>query len=120
MIYLLCALIRSVFQFCFPATEAFDDDGLPHTLEHLIFLGSEEYPYKGVLDLLANRNLASGTNAWTDTDHTCYTMTTAGTEGFLNLMPIYIDHILYPTLEVRVISFIRKGITDDLKIIRVM
>lgn len=30
----------------FLATEAHDDDGLPHTLEHLIFLGSEEYPYK--------------------------------------------------------------------------
>ncbi|XP_050092688.1 uncharacterized protein C05D11.1-like isoform X2 [Anopheles aquasalis] len=29
------------------ATEAYDDDGLPHTLEHLIFLGSEKYPYKG-------------------------------------------------------------------------
>lgn len=47
------------------ATEAHDDDGLPHTLEHLIFLGSEKYPFKGVLDLLANRCLASGTNAWT-------------------------------------------------------
>ena len=27
-------------------------------------------------------------------------MTTAGSEGFLNLMPIYLDHILYPTLTV--------------------
>lgn len=53
------------FYFVSPATEAPDDDGLPHTLEHLIFLGSEQYPYKGVLDLLANRCLASGTNAWT-------------------------------------------------------
>ncbi|XP_014676544.1 PREDICTED: uncharacterized protein C05D11.1-like isoform X2 [Priapulus caudatus] len=61
-------------------------------------MGSEDYPYKGVLDLLANRCLASGTNAWTDVDHTCYTMTTAGHEGFLNLLPIYIDHVLYPTL----------------------
>ena len=50
------------------ATEAHDDDGIPHTLEHLVFLGSEDYPYKGVLDLLANRCLASGTNAWTDTE----------------------------------------------------
>ncbi|XP_064616831.1 uncharacterized protein C05D11.1-like [Liolophura sinensis] len=83
--------------FCL-ATEAHNDDGLPHTLEHLVFMGSEDYPYKGVLDLLANRCLASGTNAWTDTDHTCYTMTTAGSEGFLKLMPIYLDHILYPTL----------------------
>lgn len=84
-----------------PATEAHDDDGLPHTLEHLIFLGSEKYPYKGVLDLLANRCLASGTNAWTDTDHTCYTMTTAGKDGFLELLPIYLDHVLYPSLTVR-------------------
>ncbi|XP_060600571.1 uncharacterized protein C05D11.1-like [Ruditapes philippinarum] len=83
--------------FCL-ATEAHDDDGLPHTLEHLVFMGSEDFPYKGVLDLLANRCLASGTNAWTDTDHTCYTMTNAGDQGFLNLMPIYLDHILYPTL----------------------
>ena len=56
--------------------------------------------YKGVLDLLANRCLASGTNAWTDTDHTCYTMTTAGSEGFINLLPVYLDHILYPKLTV--------------------
>jgi len=84
--------------FCL-ATEAHDDDGLPHTLEHIVFMGSEEYPYKGLLDLFANRCLAQGTNAWTDTDHTCYTMTTAGSEGFLNLIPIYLDHLLYPTIK---------------------
>jgi Zn-dependent M16 (insulinase) family peptidase len=74
------------------------DDGLPHTLEHLVFLGSEDYPYKGVLDKLANRCLARGTNAWTDVDHTAYTVTTAGTQGLLNLLPIYVDHMLRPTL----------------------
>lgn len=83
--------------FCL-ATEAHDDDGLPHTLEHLVFMGSEKYPYKGVLDLLANRCFASGTNAWTDTDHTCYTITNAGSEGFLIMLPIYLDHVLFPTL----------------------
>lgn len=63
-------------------------------------MASEEYPYKGVLDLLANRCLASGTNAWTDIDHTCYTMETAGSEGFLALLPIFLEHILYPILHV--------------------
>lgn len=53
---------------------------------------------QGVLDSLANRAIAQGTNAWTDVDHTCYTITTAGSKGFLNLLPIYVDHILYPTL----------------------
>ena len=83
---------------------------MPHTLEHMIFLGSEDYPYKGVLDLLANRMLAPGSNAWTDIDHTCYTVTTAGSEGFLSLMPIYIDHILYPVLNVIFIISIAKKI----------
>ena len=60
--------------------------------------GSEKWPYKGVLDLLANRQLSQGTNAWTDIDSTVYTLETAGSEGFLRLLPVYVDHILYPTI----------------------
>ncbi|KAI0734519.1 Metalloenzyme, LuxS/M16 peptidase-like protein [Fomitopsis betulina] len=80
------------------ATEIFDDTGCPHTLEHLVFMGSEKYPYKGIIDHLANRGYSNGTNAWTDTDHTAYTVSTAGEQGFLQILPIYVDHILYPTL----------------------
>ncbi|CAG0916251.1 unnamed protein product [Notodromas monacha] len=80
-------------------TEPTASDGLPHTLEHLVFLGSEEYPFKGVLDLLANRCLANGTNAWTAMDSTVYTVKTVGGEGFCNILPIYMDHVLYPTLK---------------------
>ena len=47
---------------------------------------------------LANRCLSPYLNAWTAIDHTCYIMMTAGSEGFLNLMPIFLDHILNPTL----------------------
>ena len=42
--------------------------------------------------------MADGTNAWTATDHTAYTLTTAGEEGVLNLLPVYADHVLYPTM----------------------
>ncbi|KAL1738927.1 Metalloenzyme, LuxS/M16 peptidase-like protein, partial [Schizophyllum fasciatum] len=80
------------------ATEIFDDSGCPHTLEHLVFMGSEKYPYKGIIDHFANRGFSNGTNAWTDDDHTAYTASTAGAQGFLQLLPIYVDHILYPTL----------------------
>lgn len=80
------------------ASEIFNDSGLPHTLEHLVFLGSEQYPYKGVLDSLANRAFAQGTNAWTANDHTAYTLTTAGADGFLRMLPVYCDHVFYPTL----------------------
>ncbi|KAL7420500.1 hypothetical protein Q5752_004450 [Cryptotrichosporon argae] len=80
------------------ASEIFDDTGRPHTLEHLVFLGSKAYPYKGVLDSLANRAGSNGTNAWTANDHTAYTISTAGSKGFLEMLPVYVDHILHPTL----------------------
>eukprot|EP00762_Andalucia_godoyi_P004356 ANDGO_08127.mRNA.1 Uncharacterized protein YOL098C len=80
------------------ATETHDDFGCPHTLEHLVFMGSEDYPFKGVLDKLANRSLSRGTNAWTDVDSTVYTQSNAGAEGFLQLLPVYLDHILFPRI----------------------
>jgi len=94
----LCSLHVVISTCATTDSYAHKDDGLPHTLEHAIFLGSELFPYKGILDKLANRSLADGTNAWTATDHTAYTLTTAGQEGVLNLLPIYADHILYPTM----------------------
>lgn len=79
------------------ATEIFDDSGAPHTLEHLIFLGSKSYQYKGLLDKLANRAYST-TNAWTATDHTGYTLDTAGWEGFAQILPIYLEHVILPTI----------------------
>ena len=40
------SVLTTISYFIIVATEAHDHDGLPHTLEHLIFMGSEEYPYK--------------------------------------------------------------------------
>ena len=79
------------------ATEIFDDSGAPHTLEHLIFMGSKNYQYKGLLDKLSSRAY-SGTNAWTATDHTAYTLETAGWEGFAQILPLYLEHIVLPTI----------------------
>lgn len=79
-------------------TRGEDHEGLPHTLEHLIFLGSACYPHRGTLDILASRVLSIGTNAWTAVDHTAYTISTAGIEGSLKILPVYLDHILRPTL----------------------
>ncbi|CAB3402178.1 unnamed protein product [Caenorhabditis bovis] len=80
------------------ATEADSDDGLPHTLEHLVFMGSKKYPFKGILDIIANQCLANGTNAWTERDHTAFTLTTVGSNGFFKVLPIYIEHLLNPML----------------------
>ena len=79
------------------ATEIHDDSGAPHTLEHLCFMGSKNYKYKGFLDKLATRAY-SGTNAWTATDHTAYTLETAGWAGFAQILPVYLDHLILPTI----------------------
>jgi Zn-dependent M16 (insulinase) family peptidase len=79
------------------ATEIHDDSGAPHTLEHLVFMGSKSYKYKGVLDRLATRAY-SFTNAWTGTDQTVYTLDTAGWGGFSQILPVYLEHCLVPTL----------------------
>ncbi|BDD56456.1 hypothetical protein MPDQ_006399 [Monascus purpureus] len=79
------------------ATEIHDDSGAPHTLEHLCFMGSRNYRYKGFLDKLATR-VYSNTNAWTATDHTAYTLDTAGWEGFARILPVYLEHVIAPTL----------------------
>lgn len=79
------------------ATEIENDSGSPHTLEHLVFMGSKDYPYKGFLDSLGNRFFSS-TNAWTSVDQTVYTLTTAGWEGFKTLLPVYLDHLFHPTI----------------------
>ena len=72
--------------------------GLPHTLEHLIFSGTEKYQ-KGFLDLMATRCLSNGTNAYTCEDHTVYTLTTCSYSGMMSLLPVFLDHVLNPTLD---------------------
>jgi Zn-dependent M16 (insulinase) family peptidase len=79
------------------ATEIFDNSGSPHTLEHLVFMGSKSYQYKGLLDKMAQRAY-SDTNAWTAVDHTAYTLDTAGWEGFAQILPVYLEHVVLPTL----------------------
>ncbi|KAL2257247.1 hypothetical protein VTK26DRAFT_445 [Humicola hyalothermophila] len=79
------------------ATEIFDDSGAPHTLEHLIFMASKSYPYRGLLDKLAGRAYST-TNAWTAVDHTAYTLETAGWDGFAQILPVYLEHIVLPVI----------------------
>ncbi|KAL9081593.1 MAG: hypothetical protein Q9159_007226 [Coniocarpon cinnabarinum] len=78
------------------ATEIFDDSGAPHTLEHLIFTASRSYN-KGFLDRLATRSYGY-TNAYTDEDVTLYELEAAGQDGFANILPVYLEHLIMPKL----------------------
>jgi len=79
------------------ATEINDDSGAPHTLEHLCFMGSNNYPSKDILDKLSTRAY-SDLNAATYTDRTVYSLESAGWEGFAQILPVYLDHIITPSL----------------------
>ena len=79
------------------ATEIHDDSGAPHTLEHLCFMGSRSYRYKGLLEKLSSRSY-SEINAWTATDHTAYELHSAGWTAFSQILPVYLEHIILPTL----------------------
>jgi Zn-dependent M16 (insulinase) family peptidase len=61
-------------------------------------MGSQKYPKRGYLDKLANLCIGSGTNAWTDRDHTAFNAVTAGPLGLQRLLPALLDHVLSPTL----------------------
>jgi len=48
-----------------------DFNGLPHFLEHMLFLGSKKYPHEGTFINLINTNMGN-TNAYTNSINTCY------------------------------------------------
>ena len=85
------------FYCCIPTRDKYQD-GKPHALEHLIFNGSNLYPCNDYLNQTIQHFINNGTNAWTATDHTCYTAETAELAGLHAILPVYLNHIFYPTL----------------------
>ncbi|KAI8872174.1 LuxS/MPP-like metallohydrolase, partial [Ramicandelaber brevisporus] len=79
-------------------TQSWDNRGLPHTLEHLIFTGSKQHPHKGFLETVAMRELAEYSNASTHSHFTEYNADCTCAEGLAELIPVYLDHILRPLL----------------------
>ncbi|GAA5907574.1 hypothetical protein JCM6882_004415 [Rhodosporidiobolus microsporus] len=80
-------------------TEIFNSSGEPHTKEHLTFTASKHFKYSGILDSLANRMFTNGTNAYTQVDNTTYTFESCSEQGFLTVLPVYLDHILFPLMD---------------------
>ncbi|KAJ1724290.1 hypothetical protein LPJ53_001442 [Coemansia erecta] len=83
---------------CMP-TPCSDHKGTPHTLEHLVFCGSEKYPYRGYLDALASHNLGQPLNASTYKDMTLYKFVGLCQEGAANVLPAVLDHIMHPIIQ---------------------
>lgn len=78
---------------------AFDDDALAtaHALQHLVLMGSSEYPCKGQLQAQVD-NALGVTTVDTNFYGTVFSLSTAASQGFEKMLHVFLDHILKPTL----------------------
>jgi len=77
-----------------------NDVGLPNAVAHLVLSGSENYPYTEILSRWSHRCYSLGAQICTFQDYTCYSIKSSVSEGFFSLLPIYLDHLLYPAFMV--------------------
>ena len=73
-------------------------DGLPHIMEHSVLAGSEKYPLKEPFVELLKGSLATFINAFTGSDATYYPTASMNLQDFYNLIDVYMDAVLHPTL----------------------
>ena len=76
-----------------------DSTGVPHILEHSVLSGSKKYPIKDVFSELVKGSLTTFLNAMTYSDKTLYPFSTRNEKEFFNLMDVYLDLTLNPSLE---------------------
>lgn len=60
--------------------------------------GSRRHPYQGILARLATLGLSHAANARTLTYSTTYMLNSIGEQDFLRILPLMVDHILFPEL----------------------
>ncbi len=73
-----------------------DEFGISHTLEHMLFKGSQKYP-SGINILHSYSSLGASMNAYTDYDHTAYYLVVMNDyfdEGFDLIADLYLNPLL--------------------------
>ncbi|GAA6002573.1 hypothetical protein JCM10207_007572, partial [Rhodosporidiobolus poonsookiae] len=78
------------------ATETFDNSGLPHTLEHLLFTASKKHREPHFADRLASHMLGAGVDHSAGPDMTTFQASSASPEGLLALVPEYLSFLFFP------------------------
>lgn len=95
------------FAIAFP-TQAVDNKGQAHVLEHIALCGSQKYPVHDSFMAMTQRSLASFMNAMTYGDRTVYAFCTPEPKDFENLLSVYLDAVFSPLL--RRESFSQEGV----------
>ena len=97
-------------------TYPWDDTGVFHVLEHSVLCGSTRYPVKEPFVELMKSSLNTFLNAITFSDKTVYPISSRNDHDFINLMRVYMDAVLHPSIYQNLKSFSRKaGITNSRK-----
>ena len=86
-----------------------DSTGLPHILEHSVLEGSEKFPVKDPFVELVKGSLNTFLNAMTYPDKTVYPVASCNPKDFQNLMDVYLDGVLHPSIYREPKIFLQEG-----------
>jgi len=75
-----------------------DSTGIPHILEHSVLCGSRKYPVKEPFVELLKGSMQTFLNAMTYPDRTCYPVASQNLKDFYNLVNVYLDSVLHPSI----------------------
>jgi len=88
---------ENLFVVGFP-TDAENDTGAAHIIEHSALEGSERFPVKDPFVCLLKSSVATFLNACTYPDRTIYPFTTCCKQDYFNLLEVYWDAVFHPNL----------------------
>lgn len=88
---------NKTFAVCF-RTIPEDDMGVFHILEHSMLCGSDRYPVREPFVELLKSSLKTFLNAFTYPDKTIYPFSSCNNQDFINLLRVYMDAVLHPSL----------------------
>ncbi|KZN42598.1 insulinase family protein [Pseudoalteromonas luteoviolacea] len=74
-----------------------DRQGMAHFIEHMLFLGTEQYPNRGEFAQTISQ-FGGNSNAWTGTEHTCYFFDVRA-DKFADVLPRFADFFISPLFE---------------------
>ncbi|MCQ2506599.1 MAG: insulinase family protein [Lachnospiraceae bacterium] len=86
-----------------------DSTGVAHIIEHSVLGGSKKYPVKDAFTEIQKGSLNTFVNAFTFPDKTMYPFATTNEQDFLNLMDVYMDLVLNPSIYEQLELFWREG-----------
>lgn len=86
-----------------------DDTGVFHILEHSVLNGSRKFPVKEPFVNLLKSSMQTFLNALTFSDKTMYPVASTNEQDLLNLMDVYLDAVLHPSIYSKRTVFEQEG-----------